>query len=64
MANFLSKILSVGADRELKELERITARVNDLEPRFQAMDDEELRGTTALLRERYANGETLDDLLP
>ena len=44
MPNFLSKILSIGADRELKEFERITARVGDLEPRFQAMDDEELRG--------------------
>ena len=64
MPNFLSKILSIGADRELKELERITARVNDLEPQFKAMDDEELRGTTARLRERYSNGETLDDLLP
>ena len=34
MPNFLSKILSMGADRELKELERITARVNVLEPQF------------------------------
>ena len=64
MPNFLSKILSMGADRELRELERLTARVNELEPRFQAMSDEELRGTTALLRERHARGETLDDLLP
>ena len=64
MPNFLSKILSMGADRELKELEKLTGRVNELEPRFQAMDDEELRGTTARLRERYAQGETLDDLLP
>ena len=64
MPNFLSKILSIGADRELKEFERITARVGDLEPRFQAMDDEELRGTTVLLRERHDRGESLDDLLP
>ena len=64
MPNFLSKILSMGADRELKELERITASVNELEPRFRAMDDDELRGMTAVFRERYAQGETLDDLLP
>ena len=64
MPNFLSKILSMGADRELKEFERLTARVNELEPRFKAMADEELHGMTALLRERHAQGETLDDLLP
>ena len=64
MPNFLSKILSLGADRELREFEQIAARVNELEPRFQAMSDAELRETTPRLRERYAQGETLDDLLP
>ena len=64
MPNFLSKLLSFGSDRELKEFERITARVNELEPRFHAMSDEELRGMTPVFRERYENGETLDDLLP
>ncbi|WP_455138625.1 preprotein translocase subunit SecA [Thermophilibacter sp.] len=64
MPNFLSKILSVGSDRELRELERIAGRVNEFEPTFQAMDDEELRGMTARFRERYDRGETLDDLLP
>ena len=64
MANFLSKLLSIGADKELKEYEKITKKVNDLEPKFQAMSDEELQGQTAIFRERYANGESLDDLLP
>ncbi|MBM6774709.1 preprotein translocase subunit SecA [Olsenella profusa] len=64
MPNFLSKLLSMGSDRELKEYERITAQVNELEPRFQAMSDEELSGMTAVFRERYAGGETLDELLP
>ena len=64
MPNFLSKILSIGSDRDLKEFERITARVNELEPTFVAMSEEELRGCTAAFRERYAQGETLDDLLP
>ena len=64
MANFLSKLLSIGADKELKEYQKITAQVNDLEPKFKAMSDEELQGQTALFRERYAAGETLDDLLP
>ena len=64
MPNFLTKLLSIGSDRELKEFERITGRVNDLEPRFEAMSEEELRGCTAAFRERYEQGETLDDLLP
>ena len=64
MANFLSKILSFGSDKELKEYKRITDEVNALEPRFHAMSDEELSGQTAVFRERYQNGETLDDLLP
>ena len=64
MASFLSKLLSVGADKELKEYRKITAKVNDLEPRFRDMSDDELQGQTAIFRERYANGESLDDLLP
>ncbi|QOY60778.1 preprotein translocase subunit SecA [Thermophilibacter immobilis] len=64
MANFLSKLLSMGSDRELKEFEHITAQVNDLEPSFEAMSEKELRGCTTAFRERYAQGETLDELLP
>ena len=64
MPNFLSRLLSMGSDKELKEFERITARVNELEPRFKAMSDDELHGITAVFRERYEGGESLDDLLP
>ena len=64
MANFLSKLLSIGADKELKEYQKITETVNDLEPKFKAMSDEELGGQTKLFRERYKAGESLDDLLP
>ena len=64
MPNFLSKLLSMGSDKELKEFERITARVNELEPKFKALTDDELHGITAAFRERYEAGETLDDLLP
>ena len=64
MPNFLSKLLSLGSDRELKEFERLVAKVNELEPSFEAMSEEELRGCTEKFRERYGQGETLDDLLP
>ena len=64
MPNFLSKLLSLGSDKELKEYERIAAQVNELEPKYQAMSDDELHAVTAVFRERYAAGETLDQLLP
>ncbi|SER65896.1 preprotein translocase subunit SecA [Parafannyhessea umbonata] len=64
MPNFFSRLLSRGADKQLKEIEKIAQSVNDQEPKFKAMSDEELRGQTALFRERYQNGETLDELLP
>ena len=42
----------------------LLAQVNALEPAMQAMSDEELRGTTARLREKLKQGATLEDLLP
>ena len=64
MAGFLSRLLSFGADKEIKEYERIAARVNELEPRFERLDVAELAHQTVLFRERYANGESLDSMLP
>jgi preprotein translocase subunit SecA len=42
----------------------LLAQVNDLEPKMQALSDEELRGSTTRFRERLAKGEALEDLLP
>lgn len=64
MAGFFSKMLSIGSDKELKELKNITAKVNSLGPTYAAMDDAQLSGQTAIFRERLEAGETLDDLLP
>ncbi|GAA4773600.1 preprotein translocase subunit SecA [Stakelama sediminis] len=51
-------------DRYVKSLRSIVGKINDLEPRMQAMSDEELSGQTARFRERLEAGETLDDLMP
>ncbi|WP_144743777.1 preprotein translocase subunit SecA [Enorma burkinafasonensis] len=59
-----SKILSVGADKELKRYQKTVQRINELEPTYEKMDDAELARQTELFRERYEAGETLDDLLP
>lgn len=64
MPNFLSKILSFGADKDLKAYQRIVDKINALEPTMQEMSDEELQAQTEKFKARYAEGESLDDLLP
>ena len=64
MPGLFSKILSLGSDKELRELKSIAEKVNALGDRYKKMSDEELSGQTAILKERHANGESLDDLLP
>ncbi|GAB3385313.1 preprotein translocase subunit SecA [Humibacter soli] len=64
MASVLERVLRVGEGRTLKRLEAYARAVNALEEDFQGLSDEELRNETAELRERYGNGESLDDLLP
>jgi preprotein translocase subunit SecA len=57
------KILRVGEGRRLKRLQQQAAYITSLEPDFQALSDEELRGKTAEFRGRLEDGETLEDLL-
>ena len=51
-------------DRLLKKMRRSIDRINALEPQFAALGDDELRARTALYRQRHADGESLDSLLP
>ncbi|MFP7696243.1 preprotein translocase subunit SecA [Trueperella sp. LYQ143] len=64
MRKILNKILRAGEGRTLKKLKGITEQVNEFESVVQAMTDEELKAQTQEFRERYAAGESLDDLLP
>ena len=64
MPAFVDKILRAGEGRILRDLTKIVALVNAEEARFSAMSDSELREQTPLFQSRYANGESLDDLLP
>ncbi|MBQ9790278.1 MAG: preprotein translocase subunit SecA [Clostridia bacterium] len=50
--------------KALKQLEKIAAKVEALEDKYKALSDDELRGQTNILKERFAAGETLDDILP
>lgn len=58
---FMSKLLSFGSDKDLKRYYKIVDQINGLEPQFEKMTEEELRAQTDKFRERYANGESLDD---
>ncbi|MBQ3501585.1 MAG: DEAD/DEAH box helicase, partial [Oscillospiraceae bacterium] len=61
---FLDKIFGNYSQRELKRIEPIVQKVLDLEETYRAMSEAELKGQTALLKARLADGETLDDILP
>jgi preprotein translocase subunit SecA len=60
----LDKILRAGEGKTLRKLEGIVKSVNAVEEDFVHLTDEELRALTSEYRERLAQGETLDDLLP
>ena len=64
MASVINKLLRAGEGRLLAKLRNYVKAVNALEENFKTLSDEELRGETEALRERYAAGESLDDLLP
>jgi preprotein translocase subunit SecA len=64
VASVLEKVLRLGEGRVIRKLENLATAVNSLEPDFSDLTDEELRAETTELRERYANGESLDDLMP
>jgi preprotein translocase subunit SecA len=59
----LAKIFGTKNEREIKALRPAIAAINVLEPQMQQLSDAELAAKTAEFRERFANGETLDDLL-
>jgi preprotein translocase subunit SecA len=60
----LDKILRIGEGKILRQLEAISRAVNAIEDDFVAMSDAELQAMTPELKARYANGESLDDLMP
>ena len=64
MAKFLEKIFGTHSSRELKRIDPIADKVMALEDEYRALSDEQLHGKTAEFKMRYADGETLDDLLP
>ena len=57
------KVLRVGEGRRIKRLAQQAAYIGTLEPDFEALTDDELRGKTAEFKQRIENGETLEEIL-
>ena len=60
----LKKIFGSYSDREIKRVQPICDQVLALEEKYAPMSDSELRSQTQVLKDRLAEGETLDDILP
>ena len=60
----LAKILRAGEGKMVRRLSTIADHIETLEPDYLELTDAELRACTDQFKERYADGETLDDLLP
>ena len=62
--NIIGKLLGSANDRLVKSYDKTVSLINDLEPKYHAMSDEQLREQTNLLRARLAAGEKEKDILP
>ncbi|MBQ3093626.1 MAG: preprotein translocase subunit SecA [Clostridia bacterium] len=60
----LKKLFGDNSAREIKRIRPLCDKVLALEDTYMAMSDDDLRAQTAVLRDRLANGETTDDILP
>ena len=64
LKNVIGKLLGSANDRIIKNYDKTVSLINDLEPKYHAMSDDELRAQTVALRERLQKGEREKDVLP
>ena len=64
MPAIIDKVLRAGEGKIQRKLHRLTEQVNSIEKEYEALSDAELRELTAEFKQRYADGDSLDDLLP
>ena len=64
VGKLFSKILGSRNDRQLRRMDKVITRINALESEMRALDDEALKAKTGHFRARFADGESLDELLP
>ena len=61
---FLAKIFGTKSERDVKKIRPILTQINQIEETYQQLSDEELKNKTNEFKERIANGETVDELMP
>ena len=64
MRQLLEKIFGNYSDKEIKRIEPVIDRIEELGPEMAALSDEQLAAKTQYFRDRLAKGETLDDIMP
>jgi len=64
LASLGKKLFGSSNDRYVRSMGKIVRQINELEDSVSSLSDEDLKARTPWLRERYENGESLDDLLP
>ncbi len=64
LTSILKAVFGTKSNRDVKKMQPVVRRINELEIEYQKLTDEELQAKTPAFRERLANGETLDDILP
>ena len=64
MSKFTDMLFGTHSQRELRRIEPLVNKIEDLRPQMNALSDDELRGKTDEFKKRLADGETLDDILP
>ncbi|TMH02062.1 MAG: hypothetical protein E6H67_15670, partial [Betaproteobacteria bacterium] len=64
ISNILTKIFGSRNERLLKQYAQVVGRINALEPEIAALSDDELKAKTAVFKQRVANGEEIDSIMP
>lgn len=64
MASLLSKVFTVGSEKELRKFQKQAEEVNKLADKFKKMSEADIAGMTPKFKERLEKGEKLDSLLP
>ena len=64
IANLIKKVFGTKNDREVRKLQKLVNKINELEAGLGELNDADLKAETGRLRQQLAEGKTLDELLP
>ena len=64
LGSIAKKVFGTANDRQVKAIRGVVAKINALEPTFEALSDEEILAKTIEYKDRVAGGEALDEILP